>query len=147
MLTLSFPTFDDKVKKQSAATLIFDCIRKIYVMLTPEEGVRQHVVHYLLETKEVPSTLIAVEKEIQLYGLRRRFDVVVFDRIGKPWLLVECKAPTIPLTRQVFDQAFRYNITLEAPYVAITNGIKHYCGKIDSQSGFLFLDDFPHYFK
>jgi hypothetical protein len=143
MLTLSLPKFDYKVKKQSGSTMIYDVIRKKYVILSPEEWVRQHLIHYLMESKGIPATLIAVEREIQLYGLRRRFDVVVFDREGKPWLLVECKSPTVPLTRQVFDQAFRYNITLEAPYVAITNGVKHYCGKIDSQNGFLFLEDFP----
>lgn len=145
MVELSFPPFDYKVKKQSGSLLIFDCIRKKYVVLTPEEWVRQHVIHYLLKAKEVPASLIAVEREIALYGLRRRFDVVVFDRQAKPWLLVECKAPTVMLTRQVFDQAFRYNLTLEAPYVAITNGIKHFCGEIDPARGFVFLDDFPHF--
>ena len=143
MLELTLPAFDYKVKKQSGAVMIFDVIRKKYVVLTPEEWVRQHVVHYLTEVKNVPAALLAIEREIDLYGLRRRFDVVAFDREGKPWLLVECKAPTVPLTRQVFDQAFRYNMTLEAPYVAITNGVKHYCGRIDSMQGFVFLEDFP----
>ncbi|MDE5611863.1 MAG: type I restriction enzyme HsdR N-terminal domain-containing protein, partial [Odoribacter sp.] len=136
---------DYKVKKQSGAVMIFDVIRKKYVVLTPEEWVRQHVVHYLMEVKNVPTALLAIEREIDLYGLRRRFDVVAFDREGKPWLLVECKAPTVPLTRQVFDQAFRYNMTLEAPYVAITNGVKHYCGRIDPAQGFVFLEDFPSF--
>lgn len=143
MLELTLPAFDYKVKKQSGAVMIFDVIRKKYVVLTPEEWVRQHVVHYLTEVKNVPVALLAIEREIDLYGLRRRFDVVAFDREGKPWLLVECKAPTVPLTRQVFDQAFRYNMTLEAPYVAITNGVKHYCGRIDPARGFVFLEDFP----
>lgn len=142
---LSFPPFDYKVKKQSGSTLIFDCVRKKYVILTPEEWVRQHLIHYLIEQKGVPVALIAVEKEILLYGLRRRFDVVVFDRQGKNWLLVECKSPSVKLSRQVFDQVFRYNITLEAPYVAITNGVDQYCGKIDSKMGFVFLGDFPHF--
>lgn len=143
MAELSLPAFEYKVKRQSGAVMIFDVIRKKYVILTPEEWVRQHVIHYLIEVKEVPAALIAVEREIELYGLRRRFDVVAFDRQGDPWLLVECKAPSVTLTRQVFDQAFRYNITLEAPYVAITNGIVHYCGKINPETGFTFLDDFP----
>lgn len=143
MLELSLPAFEYKVKKQSDVVMIFDVIRKKYVVLTPEEWVRQHVVHYLVEVKKCPVALMALEREIDLYGLRRRFDVVVFDRKGAPWLLVECKAPAVNLTRQVFDQAFRYNITLGAPYVAITNGIKHYCGKIVPARGFVFLEDFP----
>lgn len=143
MLELSLPAFEYKVKRQSGTVLIFDVIRKRYVVLTPEEWVRQHVIHYLMEAKSVPAALIAVEKEIALYSLRRRFDIVVFDRQGNPWLLVECKAPSVELNQRVFDQAFRYNMTLEAPYVAITNGVKHYCGKVDLGRGFVFLPDFP----
>lgn len=147
MLELSLPAFDYKVKKQGETILIFDDIRKKYVVLTPEEWVRQHVVHYLIEVKNYPPALIAVEREIDLYGLHRRFDIVVFNREGNPWLLIECKAPTIHLTRQVFDQAFRYNITLAAPYVAVTNGVKHYCGKIDPVRGFIFQSDFPQFIR
>lgn len=145
MLELSLPAFEYKVKKQGGVVMIFDVIRKKYVVLTPEEWVRQHVLHYLMEVKNYPSALVAVEREIDLYGLRRRFDVVVFDRNGEPWLLIECKAPTVELTRQVFDQVFRYNITLAAPYVAVTNGVIHYCGKINPACGFSFLSDFPEY--
>lgn len=145
MLELSLPAFEYKVKRQSGAVMIFDVIRKKYVVLTPEEWVRQHVVHYLTEVKNYPAALVAVEREIDLYGLRRRYDIVVFDRGGRPWMVVECKAPSVELTQHVFDQAFRYNIALAAPYVAVTNGIKHYCGKIGSVCGFAFLDDFPGY--
>lgn len=145
MENLIFPPFDYQVKKQGGVVLIYDVIRKKYVVLTPEEWVRQHLVHYLLEVKGCPPALVAVERTIDLYGLSRRFDVAVFDRSGKPWLLVECKAPSVPLVRQVFDQAFRYNITLAAPYVAVTNGVRHFCGRIDSQRGFVFLNDFPHF--
>ena len=145
MLELSLPAFEYKVKRHSGSVMIFDIIRKKFVVLTPEEWVRQHVIHYLIEVKKFPPARIAVEREIDLYGLRRRFDVVTFDRAGKPWLLIECKAPSVELTRQVFDQAFRYNITLEAPYVAITNGVKHFCGKIERSKGFVFLSDFPDF--
>lgn len=142
-LELSLPAFEYKVKRQSGAMMIYDMIRKKYVVLTPEEWVRQHVVHYLIDVKHCPPALVAVEREIDLYGLRRRFDVVVFNREATPWLVVECKAPSVALTQRVFDQAFRYNMTLTAPYVAITNGVKHYCGKIDRSRGFIFLPDFP----
>ena len=89
MLELALPAFDYKVKRQSGALMIFDIIRKKFVVLTPEEWVRQHVIHYLVESKNYPVALIAVEREIDLYGLRRRFDVVAFDREGKPWLIIE----------------------------------------------------------
>lgn len=145
MSELSLPGFDYKVKKQNGTVMIFDIVRKKYVVLTPEEWVRQHVVHYLVEKKGYALSLIAVEREIELYGLRRRFDIVVFDRTGNPWLLVECKAPTVALSQKVFDQVFRYNLTLAAPFVAITNGVRHFCGYPEQGSGFRFLDDFPDF--
>lgn len=145
MLELSLPPFEYKVKKQSGTMMIFDIIRKKYVVLTPEEWVRQHVIHYLSAHKHYPLSLIAVEREIALYGMRRRFDVVCYNRNGEPYLLIECKAPAVPLSQKVFDQAFRYNLTLTAPYVAVTNGVKHYCGNVDRKKGFVFLNDFPEF--
>ena len=132
METLSLPPFDYKVKKQSGICLIFDIIRKKYVVLTPEEWVRQHVIHYLIGHKGYAPAAIAVERAVDLYGMSRRFDIVAFGKDGAPRLLIECKAPSVSLTRQV-----------SAPYVAVTNGILHYCGKVDRSAGFLFLDDFP----
>jgi len=137
--------FDYKVKKQNGTVMIFDIVRKKYVVLTPEEWVRQHVVHYLVEKKGYAISRVAVEREIELYGLKRRFDIVVFDRSGNPWLLVECKAPAVALTQKVFDQVFRYNLTLAAPYVAITNGVRHFCGYMNQENDFCFLDDFPEF--
>lgn len=145
MLELSLPGFDYKVKKQNGTVMIFDIVRKKYVVLTPEEWVRQHVVHYLVEKKGYAISRVAVEREIELYGLKRRFDIVVFDRSGNPWLLVECKAPAVALTQKVFDQVFRYNLTLAAPYVAITNGVRHFCGYMNQENDFCFLDDFPEF--
>ena len=110
MLELSLPGFDYKVKKQNGTVMIFDIVRKKYVVLTPEE-----------------------------------WDIVVFDRSGNPWLLVECKAPAVALTQKVFDQVFRYNLTLAAPYVAITNGVRHFCGYMNQENDFCFLDDFPEF--
>ena len=139
MLELSLPGFDYKVKKQNGTVMIFDIVRKKYVVLTPEEWVRQHVVHYLVEKKGYAISRVAVEREIELYGLKRRFDIVVFDRSGNPWLLVECKAPAVALTQKVFDQVFRYNLTLAAPYVAITNGVRHFCGYMNQENDSLFI--------
>lgn len=144
-MELSLPAFDYKVKKQEGSLFIYDVIRKKYVALTPEEWIRQHMLHYLIRYKHYPQALIAVEKEITLYGLKRRFDLVCYDRKARPYLIVECKAPTVSLTQAVFDQVFGYNLVLAARYVAVTNGVKHYCGYIDSGKGFLLLPDIPDF--
>ncbi len=145
MENLSFPPFDYRLKRQGDTPFIYDVIRRRFVTLTPEEWVRQHLVHYLIRHKACPSGLIALEKEIDLYGRPQRFDVVVYSRQGNPWLLVECKAPSVPLTSRVFDQAFRYNLALAAPYVAVTNGIRHHCLRLDAGAAPVFLDDFPQF--
>ncbi len=145
MENLSFPPFDYRLKRQGDTPFIYDVIRRRFVTLTPEEWVRQHLVHYLIRHKACPSGLIALEKEIDLYGRPQRFDVVVYSRQGNPWLLVECKAPSVPLTSRVFDQAFRYNLALAAPYVAVTNGICHHCLRLDAGAAPVFLDDFPQF--
>lgn len=142
-MDLTLPGFDYKVRRQKGVVSIYDIIRKKYVVLTPEEWVRQHMVHYLIGSRSYPAALIAVEKEIDLYGLRRRFDIVCFDRQSAPYLIIECKAPTVPLSQAVFDQVFRYNLTIGAPYVAISNGIVHFCGRVDLQQHFTMLADIP----
>ena len=121
METLSLPPFDYKVKKQSGICLIFDIIRKKYVVLTPEEWVRQHVIHYLIGHKGYAPAAIAVERAVDLYGMSRRFDIVAFGKDGAPRLLIECKAPSVPLTRQVFDQA---PPTLPSPTASSTTAAK-----------------------
>lgn len=144
-MELTLPPFDYKVKKQQGEIIIFDIIRKKYVVLTPEEWVRQHMIHYLIEQLHYPASLIAVEKEIDLYGLKRRFDLVCYDRQAQPYLIVECKAPTISLSQSVFDQVFRYNLILAARYVAVTNGIVHYCGYMNKEKRFTFLPQIPEF--
>lgn len=145
MLNLTLPPFEYKLGKQNGMPVIFDVIRRKYVALTPEEWVRQHVIHYLIENKRYPRTWIAVEKEIDLYGQKRRFDIVCYDKKSEPYLIVECKAPTVALSQSVFDQVFRYNLVLSAPYVAITNGVTHYCGRRNEDGAFSFLPDFPSF--
>lgn len=144
-MELSLPAFEYRVRKQNGMPVIYDIIRKKYVALTPEEWVRQHIVHFLIGYKGYPAASIAVEKEIDLYGLRRRFDLVCFDRKGEPFLIVECKAPAVELTQKVFDQVFGYNLVMSARYIAVTNGVKHYCGCVGLEKQFSFLDDFPAY--
>lgn len=143
--TLCFPPFEYKVKKIDGQVWIFDRIRKRYVVLTPEEWVRQHLLHFLIDSRNYPSHLIAVEKEINVCGLRKRFDVLCYDRKGNPFLIVECKAPTVALSQLTFDQAFEYNLTVDARYVAVTNGCTHYCGELTEEKVFVLHPDFPFF--
>lgn len=145
MKSLNLPPFDYKVKKQNGQIWIFDIIRKRYVVLTPEEWVRQHFIHFLIDNKHYPAQLMAVEKEISVCGLRRRFDIVCYDRQGNPYLIVECKAPSVPLSQLVFDQAFQYNLSISARFIAITNGCLHYCGEISSEGNFQMLSEIPEF--
>ncbi len=140
---LNLPPFDYKVQKQQGQLFIYDIIRKRYVVLTPEEWVRQHMIHYLVGCKSYSPALIAVERKIDLYGLKRRFDIVCYDRETNPYLIIECKAPTVALSQIVFDQVFGYNLVLAARYVAVTNGIDHHCGQTDPSGHLVFLSEIP----
>jgi hypothetical protein len=120
---LKYPPFAIRLRKQGLQTQVFDFIRKKWLILTPEEWVRQHVVNFLVTEKKFAASAIAIEKELVLNDLKRRYDVVVFDRQLKPYLIVECKAPYIPLDRLVVDQALRYNLTVKAELLMITNGV------------------------
>lgn len=145
MEILSLPPFDYQVKKEAGKYWIFDIIRRRYLLLTPEEWVRQHVVHFLIEHRHYPTSLVAVEREISVCGRRQRFDIVCFDRAMVPYLVVECKAPSVELTAAVFDQAFRYNLTLGARYVAVTNGLTHRSVRIDEGAPCQLSPDFPFF--
>jgi hypothetical protein len=106
--------------------------------------VRQHVIAYLVKEKQVPLNLIAVEKTLKINTLTKRFDVVVFDRNAKPLMLIECKAPGIRVNESVFDQAARYNLSLKAGLFLITNGIEHYCCRIDFENKlYIFMNEIP----
>ncbi len=144
MQKLNFPEYNFKLKKQDGKKLIFDPIRKKYYVLTPEEWVRQHTLQYLILEKKHPVSLIAVEKELQINHTKRRFDIVVFNREMTPEILVECKAPTIRISQKTFDQANQYNWLLKAPYLFLTNGLKHYICHIDFEANqFKFLKELP----
>ncbi len=111
-----------KTRQQKKQTEIWDPIRKSWVHLTPEEWVRQNFIHHIIEVKKYPPTLIAIEKEIQLYELRKRFDIVIYDKNTKPWMIVECKNENEILSEKTLEQALRYNLIIQAPYVVVTNG-------------------------
>ncbi len=123
-------------------------MRKKYVALTSEEWVRQNFVAWLVNEKKYPAGLIAIEKELVLNDMKKRFDIVVFNSQFVPSLLVECKAPEVKITQKSFDQVARYNMTLKVKYLVVTNGMMHYCCYIDQQKGeFSFLDHVPDFDK
>lgn len=122
MMNLPFPPPDFNIKKEGEKRFIFDGIRKTWLLLTEEEWVRQNVVAYLIKTLDYPASLIALEKEIYLNDLKKRFDILVYDKEHKPWMLVECKAPRVLVSEDVLQQVLRYNISVPVKYIVITNG-------------------------
>ncbi len=146
MTTLNLPTHSFKYKKEQDKTFIFDVIRRKYVVLTPEEWVRQHFIIYLIEHKNYPSSLVSVEMSLKVNNIQKRSDIVVFNRQGIPFLMVECKAPTVKINQAVFDQIARYNFNLKVQYMVVTNGLKHFCCAYDyDKSTYLFLDHIPEF--
>lgn len=146
MQQLNFPSYSFRIKSSENKTLIFDIVRKKYVVLTPEEWVRQHVLMYLIEEKNYPISLIAVEKQLKINSLVKRTDIVVFNRDGKPEIIIECKAPSITISQETFDQIARYNLTLQANYLMVTNGLAHYYCQTDLENEtYVFLQKLPNY--
>jgi len=144
MQKLNFPTYNYKFEKRADKIYIFDEIRRQYVHLTPEEWVRQHTLQFLIQEKHYPKTLIAVEKQLTINQTQRRFDIVVFNRQMQPHILVECKAPHIKIDQKTFDQANQYNWLLKAPYLFLTNGLKHYICQINfDENNYQFLKELP----
>jgi len=143
---LNFPTYSFRFKNSENKRLIFDGIRKKFVVLQPEEWVRQHCVEYLIRVKNYPKSWINVEKELKINNLKKRYDIVVFNQDGSIHLVVECKAPTIPISQDTFDQIARYNLKLNATYLMVTNGINHYYCQMDFENErYTFLKDIPDY--
>lgn len=125
MIKITYPAYNAKIKQEPGREMIFDEVRKQWVTLTPEEWVRQNFLQYLIQVKKYPAALIAVEKEIYLGDVKKRFDIVVYDKNSLPWMLVECKEMSVALNNSVLNQALRYNINLQVPYLVVTNG--SYC--------------------
>ncbi|MCZ4318713.1 type I restriction enzyme HsdR N-terminal domain-containing protein [Aequorivita viscosa] len=146
MQKLNFPEYSFRFKSSENKALVFDEIRKKFMVLTPEEWVRLHVVQFLLNEKNYPKSLINVEKQLKLNNTTKRYDVVVFNNDGSIFLIVECKAPSIAITQQTFDQIARYNLALKAEYLMVTNGLEHYFCQMDFESErYVFLKDIPNY--
>ena len=143
---MNFPVYSFRFKNSENKVSIFDEIRKKFILLTPEEWVRQHVVQFLLQDKKYPKSYINVEKLIKINDLSKRYDGVVFQPNGDIFLLIECKAPQVPISQQTFDQIARYNLVLKAKYLMVTNGLNHYFCQMDFENEkYVFLRELPEY--
>ncbi|WP_103865628.1 type I restriction enzyme HsdR N-terminal domain-containing protein [Aquimarina sp. I32.4] len=146
MQKLNFPEYRFRFKNSENKVSIFDKIRKKFIILTPEEWVRQHTVHFLIDEKKYPDSLINVEKLIQFNDLNKRYDIIIFNPDGSIFLIVECKSTRIKITQEVFDQIARYNLALNAEYLMITNGLEHYyCQMNYIEKKYTFLKDIPNH--
>jgi len=146
MQALNFSDYDFRFKNSENKVYIFDVIRKKFVVLQPEEWVRQHVLQHLILEKKYPKSLINVEKQLTLGTIIKRYDIVIFEPDGKIALLVECKAPSIKIDQHVFDQTARYNMQLKAKYLMVTNGLQHYYCKMDyTEEKYRFLKAIPDF--
>ncbi|MBR0180737.1 MAG: type I restriction enzyme HsdR N-terminal domain-containing protein [Prevotella sp.] len=148
MFRLNLPQYEIKISEKGGKRMIFDFLRRKYVALTPEEWVRQHFVHYLVEHKGYPKGLIGNEIELQIGAKHLRCDTILYNRMARPQMIIEYKAPTIPLQQKVFEQISTYNLLLKVDYLIVSNGIQHYCCKMDYKNQkCLFLEDIPDYEK
>ncbi|MFT6066643.1 MAG: hypothetical protein ACJAYY_001730 [Paraglaciecola sp.] len=146
MQKLNLPSYHFKLKSSENKTLIFDKLRKKYMVLTPEEWVRQHFVQFLIAEKKYPISLIALEKQLTINNRKKRTDILVFNSDGKHEIIVECKAPCIKITQNTFDQIARYNLKLKANYLIVTNGLEHFYCKMDfEKETYVFLKEIPDY--
>ncbi|NCB09217.1 MAG: type I restriction enzyme HsdR N-terminal domain-containing protein [Bacteroidia bacterium] len=144
MLKLNLPEYDFKIKVEGETMLIFDVIRKKYVVLTPEEWVRQNFIQYLIAEKKFPASLMAVEKKLTVNRQPRRFDLLVYRRNGQPFLMAEFKAPNVKITQDAFDQVVRYNMALQVDFIVVSNGMQHFACQIDyTKNSFSYLPEIP----
>jgi hypothetical protein len=148
MQELNFPKYSFRFKSSENKLSVFDEIRKKFILLTPEEWVRQHTVRFLITDRKYPISLINVEKVIKVNDLTKRYDVVVYNPDGSIFLLVECKAPNVNITQETFNQIARYNLVLKAEHLMVTNGLNHYFCKMDfEQQRYIFLEELPLFKK
>jgi hypothetical protein len=143
---LRLPDVSSQIKIDSTNNSIFDSFRKKFVALTPEEWVRQHFLHYLVQYLNYPAGLISVEMALQLNKLSRRCDIVVFTRNGVPKMIIECKAPKVKISQKAFDQVAAYNLKLKVDFLVVTNGLNHFCCKMDyTSNSYIYLNEIPDY--
>ena len=144
MINPQYPSHPFRIRNVGERSVIFDECRRLWVKFTPEEWVRQNFIQWMVQVMQYPMALIAVEKEIRVHELSRRFDILLYDRHHQPWMMVECKAQSVPLTEKVMMQVLRYNIAVPVPFLVITNGadcrIAHRSGK-----DIRWLEEFPDF--
>lgn len=146
MYSLNLPKYEIKIGGTTEKPTIFDFLRRKHIRLTPEEWVRQHFVHYLVEHKNYPKTLLANEVELRVGEKRLRCDTLLYNKALQPVMIIEYKAPTVALQQSVFDQIATYNLLLHVDYLIISNGLCHYCCRMDYENKkYLFLKDIPDY--
>ncbi len=146
MINPVYPSHPFRIKTGVEGSVIFDEFRKLWVKLTPEEWVRQNFIQWMVQVMNYPAAMIAVEKEIKVHELSKRFDILVYDRMHQPWMMVECKAQTVPITEKVLLQVLRYNIAVPVPYLVITNGVD--CRVVEKiGSEVKWMEVFPEYSK
>jgi hypothetical protein len=144
MIHLNLPPFAAQLQERSGKKLIFDMLRRKYVALTPEEWVRQHFVHFLIGQKGYPKGLLANEMELRLGEKRMRCDTVVYNQLLQPRMIIEYKAPTVTIQQKTFDQVSVYNLLLKVDYLVVSNGLQHYCCRMDyDHQRYEFLPDIP----
>jgi hypothetical protein len=145
MHKLNFPEYKFKITKDGSTYFILDEIRKKRLVLTPEEWVRQHLIQYLINEKDFPKGLISLEAGLKINSLQKRYDILIYNKTRMPQVLVECKAPTIKINENVFQQILIYNAKIKAPFLLISNGINHYFLKKNKEGKYSFLPDIPKY--
>lgn len=146
MQKLNLPEYQYQIRTINDRTEIFDSFRKRYIVLTPEEWVRQNFLHFLISKKGYPISLISVEKGLKVNTMQRRFDAVIFDSSASPRVLIEFKAPKVKISQETFDQAARYNLSLKVDFLIISNGLEHFCCHVDlDKNSINFLKDIPDY--
>lgn len=143
---LNLPNYPFKITQRDGLIFIFDEIRKKRLVLTPEEWVRQHFIRFLIDEKSFPSALLQIEGGLSLNQTRKRSDILVYNNVGEKIMVIECKAPSVPITQATFDQAARYNSVYKTGWLVVTNGLNHYYAKIDHTNGkFQFVQELPVY--
>ena len=146
MVKLNLPEYEYNVKKDEGKVWIFDIIRKRFIVLTPEEWVRQHFVNFVVSVLNYPKALMKIETGLVYNKLNKRSDIIVHDRHGSPWMVIECKAPDQKLSQQTLEQVAMYNASMKARYVAVTNGLTHFCSEINwEERKTILLNEFPLY--
>jgi hypothetical protein len=145
MQKLNLPEYEFRQKKKAEILYIFDKRRMKFLVLTPEEWVRQNIIQYLIIEKGFPKSLISSEAGLKVNSLRRRYDILIYSKAGKPLLLVECKAPTVTINQQVIDQIVAYNSKIEAPCMLLTNGLQHFFLRVNSNGIFEFQHQLPFF--